>query len=70
MAMQNISITLDSELLSQLDELMTEMERKRSWLIAKAIELYLEDIEDLKIAKSRLNEKRISPTQLRRELGI
>lgn len=70
MSKKNVSITLDSEILSRLDDLIDETERNRSWLIAKAIEFYLEELEDLKIAKERLHEKRLTPSRLRKELGV
>lgn len=69
MAKLNISATIDGELLEKLNELAELTERKRSWLIAKAIESYLEELEDLGIAKERLNDERLTPTKLRKELG-
>ena len=63
MGKQNVSITLDGDLLDQLDDLIEETERNRSWLISKAIENYLEELEDLKIAKERLHEERLSPSR-------
>lgn len=70
MAKQNISITLDSDLLDRLEEVTKETERKRSWLINKAIETYLEELEDLKIAKNRLRDERFTPARLRKQLGL
>jgi len=69
MAKQNISATIDSELLKRLNQLAELTERKRSWLIAKAIESYLEELEDLKTAKGRVHDQRLTPTQLRKELS-
>lgn len=66
MAKQNISATLDSKLLQRLDVVADEEDRNRSWLINKAVEAYLEDIEDLRIAKSRLHDDRLTPKQLRK----
>lgn len=68
MAMQNISATIDSDLLKRLDEIAEATERKRSWLIVKALELYLEELEDLQIAKDRLKDDRLTPSKLRKEL--
>lgn len=70
MAKQNVSATLDGELLEKLDSLARETERKRSWLITKAVELYLEELEDLKLAKERLHDPRLTPAELRKELGV
>lgn len=70
MVMQNISATIDSELLDKLNEIVELSERKRSWIIAKAIELYLEELSDLEVAKSRLKDERLTPTKLRKELRV
>lgn len=68
MAIQNISATIDGSLLKRLNEVARSSERKRSWLIAKAIEYYLEELEDLEIARSRLKDQRLSPAKLKKEL--
>lgn len=65
MPTKNISATIDKKLLSKLDAIVEETERNRSWIIGQAIEFYLEDLEDLKIAKKRLKEPRLSPTKLK-----
>ncbi len=70
MSKKNISATLSPDLVHRLDELAQETERTRSWLISKAVELYLEEIEDLSIAKERLHEERLSSSELKRELGL
>lgn len=70
MPMQNISATIDSGLLKRLDEIAEMSERKRSWLLTKAIELYLEEIEDLEIAKGRLNDERLTPSKFKKALNV
>ena len=70
MPTQNISATIDKDLLAKLDEIVEETERNRSWLINKAVEAYLEDLEDLKIAKERLHEERLTPSALKKALGV
>lgn len=70
MSTQSISATLDKKLLSQLDELADETERNRSWLISKAVEAYLEDLEDIKVAKERLADQRMTPAELRKAIGV
>ena len=70
MAKQAVSATIDNDLLEKLDRLAAEADRQRSWLIDQAIRLYLEELEDLKIAKERLNEARLTPRALRRALGV
>ena len=70
MPKQNVSATLDEDLLEKLDAVAEETERNRSWLIGKAVESYLEELEDLRIAKERLKEDRLSPSALRKEIGV
>ncbi len=68
MPTQNISATIEKNLLRKLDALVKETERNRSWVIAKAVESYLEDLEDIKIARQRLKEPRLSSAELKRLL--
>ena len=70
MSKQNISATLDVETLKKLDSLAEETERNRSWLITKAVEYYIEELEDLRTAKERLNEDRLTPSELRKEIDV
>jgi predicted DNA-binding protein len=70
MPKQNISATLDSDLLEKLDAVGEETERNRSWLISKAVEVYLEELEDLRVAKERLHDERLTPSSLRKEIGL
>lgn len=70
MSTQNISASLDKDLLYKLDKLAEETERNRSWLLNKAVEHYLEELEDLKIAKERLQDERLSPSALRKSLHV
>ncbi|MFH0799304.1 MAG: ribbon-helix-helix domain-containing protein [Pseudomonadota bacterium] len=69
MPMQNISATIDSDLLKKLDDISDISERNRSWLIAKAVELYLEEFEDLQIAMGRLNDERLSSARFKKALN-
>lgn len=70
MPKQNVSATLDEDLLEKLDAVAEETERNRSWLISKAVEVYLEELEDLKIAKDRLQDDRLTSAALRKEIGL
>ena len=70
MSKQNISATLEADLLKKLDSLAEETERYRSWLISKALENYFEELNDVRVAQERLHEKRLSPAALRREIGL
>ena len=70
MSKQNISATIDEDLLKRLDAVAKETERNRSWLISNAIETYLEELEDLRIAKARLDEERLSAAEMRKKVGV
>ncbi|MBI2082463.1 MAG: ribbon-helix-helix protein, CopG family [Deltaproteobacteria bacterium] len=70
MAKQNVSATLDEGLLKKLDDLAKETERNRSWLIGKALENYFEETEDVRVALGRLEDKRLTPKGLRKEIGL
>lgn len=70
MPTQNISASLDKDLLLKLDALAEETERNRSWLLNKAVESYLEELEDLKLAKQRLEDERLSPSALKKALHV
>ena len=68
-----ISVRLPKYLAAQLDGIAKETERPRSFIIQKALELYIEDFADLQIALDRLQNKSdaiISGKELRESLGL
>jgi RHH-type transcriptional regulator, rel operon repressor / antitoxin RelB len=68
-----VSIRLPDELTKHLDEIAKETERPRSFHIQKAIESYVEDFADLRIAIDRLRNPKdlvISGKELRTSLGL
>jgi len=69
----SVSIRLPDELTKHLDDIARETERPRSFHIQKAIEAYIEDFADLRIALDCLRYPKdvvISGTELRQSLGI
>lgn len=70
MPKQNISATIDRNMLRKLDAVAQQSERNRSWLISQAIAHYLEELEDFQTAKTRLDDERLSPAALRRAIGV
>ncbi len=73
MAKSAISITLEADLVKQIDLLAAEADRPRSWLLSQAVVSYLQDQEDLVEALTRANDakdKTISSAQLRTSLGL
>jgi RHH-type rel operon transcriptional repressor/antitoxin RelB len=68
-----VSIRLPEELTKHLDEIARETERPRSFHIQKAIESYINDYADLRIALDRLRDPKdvvISGKDLRQSLGL
>ena len=53
----SISLRLPDEVASQLDDIATNIDRSKSYLIKKAIERYLDEYADYQIALDRLNDK-------------
>ena len=70
MSKLNISATVDRHLMGRLNKVVRMTERNRSWLINRAIESYLEELEDLAIAQERLRDERLSPTTMRKLLRV
>ena len=54
----------------RLDAVARETERNRSWLISNALETYLDELEDLQIARERLDEERVGSQEMRKRLGV
>ena len=68
-----ISIRLPDELAEHLKGIAKETDRPRSYIIQKAIEVYLEDYSDLQVALDRLRDKTdavITRKELRKSLGL
>jgi len=68
-----VSIRLPEALTKNLDEIAKETERPRSFHIQKALEAYIEDFADLRIALDRLRDPKdpvLSGNELRKSLGL
>jgi len=68
-----ISIRIPDELADQLEGVVKETDRPRSYIIQKALESYLEDIADLQIALERLRDKSdpiVTSAEMRKSLGL
>ena len=68
-----ISVRLPDDLTKNLDEIARETERPRSFHIQKALEAYIEEFADLRIALDRLRDPKdpvISSGELRKSLGL
>ena len=71
---KNISISFDEEKLKKIEEICRVSERTKSWVITKAVDNYLEDLEDAEIALNRslTNDKSdyLNEMELKKEIGI
>ena len=68
----SVSLRLPEEMHEQLEEIAEDIERSKSFLIKKAIEQYLDEYIDYRIALDRSNDKDdeiISSKELRKRLG-
>lgn len=68
-----ISIRLPEKLAKELDNLATATERSKTFLIREAIETYLKEYSDYRMALDRLldkNDEIIESSELRRRLGL
>ena len=68
-----ISIRIPEELSEALDALAVSLERPKTYLIRKALEVYLAEYADYQIALDRLRDKDdavISSAELKKKLGI
>jgi len=50
---KNISLSLDEELIERVGKICRVSERTKSWFVKKAVENYLEEIEDVEIAAQK-----------------
>lgn len=69
----HISATLDKKLFEKVEGFCNIEERSKSWLISKAVEEYLENLEDVEIAYQRMvdpKSKIISSKELRTHLNV
>jgi predicted transcriptional regulator len=71
---KNISISMDVEKLKKIDEICRISERTKTWVIEKAVDNYLEDLEDAEIAleRSLSTEKsgHITEEEIKKEIGM
>jgi RHH-type transcriptional regulator, rel operon repressor / antitoxin RelB len=62
-----ISLRVEGELKRRVDEVARRTGRSKAWVIRKAVDLYLEDIEDIEMSEQRLadpKDKVISSDEL------
>jgi predicted transcriptional regulator len=70
---KNVSISFDEKKLEKIEEICRISERTRTWLITKAVDNYLEDLEDAEIAFERTFTDKsdyLTEEELKKELGL
>ena len=63
------TFTLPLSLLSELDSLAKDLGKKKTAIVTEALEMYM-DMNDLKIAQSRLNDENIKADDFFDALGV
>ncbi|MGE4294141.1 MAG: ribbon-helix-helix protein, CopG family [Campylobacterales bacterium] len=56
-----INIRIDEELLKELDSAAAELERSRTWVIEKAVGLYMDSLDEM-IADKRIDDLKSGKT--------
>ena len=68
---KNISLSLDEDLIRKIEEICRVSERTKSWFVKKAVNNYIEDIEDVEIAFKRYfdsDSEFITESELKKQL--
>ena len=68
-----ISVRLPEAVAKKLGHVAKETERSRSFVVTKAVEIYLDDFSDLQIALDRLHDSTdsvVSSQDMRASLGL
>jgi RHH-type rel operon transcriptional repressor/antitoxin RelB len=68
-----VSIRIPAHLAKKLDAIARDTERTRSFVIQKALEVYMEEYADLQVALDRLRDTTdpiISSDEMRNSLGL
>ncbi len=68
-----VSVRIPDDLADRLEIIVKETERSRSFIVQKALEVYLSDYADLQVAMDRLrdkSDKTITSDELRESLDF
>ncbi len=68
-----VSVRIPDELADRLEIIVKETERSRSFIVQKALEVYLDDFADLQVAMDRLRDKSdkvVTADELRESLDL
>ncbi len=70
---KSVSVRIPDELADRLEIIVKETERSRSFIVQKALEVYLADFADLQVAMDRLRDKSdkvVTADELRKSLDL
>jgi RHH-type rel operon transcriptional repressor/antitoxin RelB len=70
---KSVSVRLSDDLADRLEVIVKETERSRSFIVQKALEVYLADFADLQVAMDRLRDKSdkvVTADELRESLDL
>ncbi len=70
---KSVSVRIPDELADRLEIIVKETERSRSFIVQKALEVYLADFADLQVAMDRLRDKSdkvVTADELRESLDL
>jgi len=70
---QTLSVRLPDNLAAELNNIAEITERSKSYLVQKALEIYLQEQADLQVAIDRLrdvSDPLVSMVEMRREIGL
>ncbi len=70
---KSVSVRIPDELADRLEIIVKETERSRSFIVQKALEVYLSDYADLQVAMDRLRDKSdkvVTADELRESLDL
>ncbi len=68
-----LSVRLPDQIANELNNIAKQTERPKSYLVQKALEMYLQEQADLQVALDRMrdvNDPVISMADMRKELGM
>ena len=68
---KNISLSFDEELIEKIEKICKVNERTKSWFVKKAVENYLEELDDVEVALQRSmdsDSEFISKNELKKNL--
>lgn len=72
-ASETLAIRITPELKERLESIAKSSRRSKAWVVNRALELYLEDLEDVEVADSRVmdtSDEILSVDDFRKQHGL